>query len=188
MRSGRKKSSRLAMVVLGAAALVIACGLEWLGTRRRPTPAVAGATGEGVVAEVKDGDSFEMRQDGSIVRVRLYGIDCPEYGQPWGDEAKAFTEGMVLGRKVVVESVARDTYGRMVAEVTTADGRNLSRELLANGHAWWYQRHAESRTDFADAEKEARRQRLGLWAGKDPVAPWDWRRRHKSSRRRRSRR
>ena len=47
--------------------------------------------------------------------------------------------------------------------------------------AWWYKRYEldqppEVRERYAAAEKTARDNRRGLWAGKNPMAPWEWRR------------
>lgn len=40
--------------------------------------------------------------------------------------------------------------------------------------AWHYTQYDKSKA-FTDAEQEAKSQRLGLWADKDPVAPWEFR-------------
>ena len=45
-----------------------------------------------VVLSARDGDSLLVRQpDGRAVAVRLYGVDCPELGQPYGDAARDLT-------------------------------------------------------------------------------------------------
>ena len=56
---------------------------------------------EGTVHRVQDGDSFQVKRGQATVTVRLYGIDCPEYGQPFGEEAKRAASGMMQGKKVV---------------------------------------------------------------------------------------
>lgn len=72
------------------------------------------------VARAVDGDSLTV--DGR--RVRLFGIDAPEYRQTcrigwsnWacGSDAAAAMRGMVDGRQLSCASVAHDVYGRTVA-------------------------------------------------------------------------
>src|SRR3954454_15089446 len=43
----------------------------------------------GKVVGVHDGDTITVLQDRTPVKVRLFGIDCPETGQDFGSRAKA---------------------------------------------------------------------------------------------------
>jgi endonuclease YncB( thermonuclease family) len=52
------------------------------------------------------------------------------------------------------------------------------------GLAWHYKKYqhkqsAEDRQRYAFAEQEARARKAGLWQGKNPVPPWEWRRLNK---------
>jgi len=131
----------------------------------------------GRVVEVHDGDTLTVFRGSEAVRVRLYGVDCPEKAQEGGPEATAFVEGLALGRDVSVGPVTRDRYGRTVALVEVG-GRLLNQELVASGHAWVYRRYCK---DFdlcrrlVKLEEEARDRTTGLWAGVDPVPPWEYR-------------
>lgn len=40
------------------------------------------------VVRVIDGDTVEIKTDGSLQRVRLLGIDAPEIDQEWGETAQ----------------------------------------------------------------------------------------------------
>ena len=40
--------------------------------------------------------------------------------------------------------------------------------------AWHYKQYSKDQ-ELASAEVEARKKRLGLWAEKSPIAPWEWR-------------
>jgi len=73
-----------------------------------------------------------------------------------------------------------DRYGRTVGEVVLPDGRSLNRELVRAGLAWWYQHYAPHDQDLERLEQQARAARRDLWADKDPVAPWEWRRAQRS--------
>ncbi len=56
----------------------------------------------GMVVGVSDGDTIQVMQAHKEVKVRLYGIDCPEKGQPFSKKAKQFSSGMVFGKIVEV--------------------------------------------------------------------------------------
>ena len=56
------------------------------------------------------------------------------------------------------------------------DGRNLNRELVNAGLAWWYRQYARNDRELERMEAEARKAKRGLWADLNPVPPWEWRR------------
>ena len=128
------------------------------------------------VTSVVDGDSLEVERSGELLRLRLHGIDCPEWDQPYGRAARRFTAGLASGELVSVVPIDEDEYGRVVAEVFLPDGRSLNRELVRAGLAWWYRRYADD-VELKRLEAEARKGRRGLWGDPDPVPPWVWRHR-----------
>ncbi len=54
------------------------------------------------------------------------------------------------------------------------DVRVLNRELVAAGMAWHYVRYSDDET-LAEAERQARKARVGIWSEPEPVAPWRYR-------------
>ena len=138
--------------------------------------AAAFADFSGKVVAVKDGDTLEVMKEGVAVRVRLYGIDCPEKGQAFGQRAKQFASDLAFGKTVNVIGKDRDRYGRTVGEVILEDGRSLNRELVRAGLAWWYRQYAKKDIELEALERDARKAKAGLWADADPVPPWNWRR------------
>ncbi len=130
---------------------------------------------EAFCIRVADGDSITVEHNGEKIRIRLYGIDCPELkGEPFGRKAKKYTRDMVLGKLVKIEPVDRDRYGRTVAWVEV-DGRNLNHELLKTGLAWWYWKYAPNDSTLQTLEESARRQNVGVWSQPNPIPPWEWR-------------
>jgi len=125
---------------------------------------------------VIDGDTIVVARGAERVEVDLAGIDCPELGQPFGDEAKRFTAGMVC-RQIVKVQVKRNSSGRTVGRVTVF-GRDLSLELVEAGLAWHYHRKLQDPA-LAKAENEARQVDRGLWSDQNPIAPWVWRLGHR---------
>jgi endonuclease YncB( thermonuclease family) len=141
------------------------------------SPALAEFTGR--VVGVADGDTLSVLHDGKAERVRLNGIDCPEKGQPFGAQAKAVTSAMAFGREVTVRPVNLDKYGRTVADVVLPDGRNLNRELVALGLAWWYRKYSTDES-LGHLEVAARVGKKGLWADPEPIPPWAFRKQQKA--------
>ncbi len=110
-----------------------------------------------IVAKVTDGDTVRVqhkpwwllfpKNDGKLtdrtISVRLYGIDAPETGQPWGEEATRFVKScLVSKRQVRVKLLARDRYGRAVGAILYRKRyaffwqlEDLSKELLKKGLA-----------------------------------------------------
>jgi endonuclease YncB( thermonuclease family) len=131
----------------------------------------------GRVARVTDGDTFRLDSPGVEQQIiRLYGVDAPERDQPYGSEASRALASRIDGRQVTVTVEDVDQYGRLVGTVYV-DGANVNLALIEEGAAWWYEYYAEDERALELAEQAAREQRRGLWAARDPVAPWDWRRR-----------
>ena len=93
---------------------------------------------EGKVIGVSDGDTITVLNEKTPVKVRLYGIDCPEKKQAFGTRAKQFTSDLVFGKVVDVETVDTDRYGRTVGIVKLVDGQIVNEEIARAGFAWVY--------------------------------------------------
>ncbi len=132
----------------------------------------------GKVVGVSDGDTITVLRGARPEKIRLFGIDCPESDQDFGTKAKKFTSNMAFGKTVEVIPTGELTYGRTVAWVNV-DGQSLNKELIRNGLAWWYRRHAEGESELELLEAEAREQRIGLWSHPHPIPPWKFRKNHR---------
>jgi endonuclease YncB( thermonuclease family) len=130
---------------------------------------------EGRVVKVVDGDTIVVLVGRESRRVRLFGIDTPERGQPWANKAKEALARRVFGKPVRVNDVATDRYGRTVGEVY-ADNVCVGCELVREGNAWVY-RHYTDDPVLYELEAEARAAKRGLWSLPEAqrVPPWEWR-------------
>ena len=136
----------------------------------------------GMVVGVSDGDTIKvMGAHNKQVKIRLYGIDCPEKSQALGKKAKQFTSDMVYGKIVEVDPVTVDRYGRTIALVYDTDGKSLNEELVRAGFAWVYTRYCDWAIceTWEGLEAEAREAKLGLWRDPDPIPPWEFRRKRR---------
>lgn len=129
-----------------------------------------------MVISVSDGDTFTMlTADNKQFKIRLHGIDCPEKSQDYGNKAKEYTSKFVFGRYVHVAITDTDRYSRLVGKVFFDCKTCLNEELLKAGMAWHYKKYDTS-AYWSRLELSAKRQKKGLWAGKSPVEPWQYRR------------
>lgn len=67
------------------------------------------------VTRVIDGDTFLTKSRKHAIR--LANVDAPEKGRKGGDKATQRLKNCIQGKKVEIETVARDMYGRAVANV-----------------------------------------------------------------------
>lgn len=134
----------------------------------------------GIVRWVVDGDTLQIFVRDRLQEVRLAAIDAPERAQPYGWEAALALIDLVRARKVRIAPVDVDRYGRIVAHVYL-DDRDIARELVRQGAAWFYSRYADD-AELYRLEQEARSAKRGLWglpAG-ERIEPWEWRRRQRT--------
>ena len=140
-------------------------------------PAAGGAETLTGKTYVTDGDTVKISGE----RIRLEGIDAPETNQRCKDvSGKSYDCGLVstaalrtkIGRNsITCEGTTRDRYGRFLG-ICYLNELDLNGWLVQNGYALAYTRYSRR---YVSAEREARENSRGLWAG-EFVAPWNWRR------------
>lgn len=138
------------------------------------------ATLEGRVEGVADGDTIAVL-DATITqyKIRLAGIDAPEKKQDFGNVSKKSLSDMVFNQQVKIDWDKTDRYGRIVGKVLV-DGKDVNLEQIKLGMAWYYRQYQkelvfDDRINYLQAEEKAMNDHTGLWAQKDPVPPWDFR-------------
>jgi micrococcal nuclease len=145
---------------------------------------------EGTVVKVSDGDTIQVMDAlGTKIKVRFYGIDCPETeksnhktgrvskpGQPYGEEAYRALQGKLQRQHVRLDVMDTDRYGRTVSIVWLGD-RNINLEMVAEGWSWAYTQYLDRphASEYLQAEEQARARRLGLWQQNNPQPPWEFR-------------
>jgi micrococcal nuclease len=127
------------------------------------------------VVSVIDGNTVSVAQNGTKERVILYGIDCPELGQQFGQEAKQFTDDKCFGKVVTLDDRGKDAHGRTIAVIQLPDGTNLNQELVRQGLAWWSDKFAPNDQEIKQLFVAAKNSHKGLWSEPNPIAPWTFR-------------
>ncbi|OAI43883.1 hypothetical protein AYO43_09755 [Nitrospira sp. SCGC AG-212-E16] len=140
-----------------------------------PTTLLFASDFSGSVVSVLDGDTIEVLHYRHPERIRLSGIDCPEKGQAYSKNARQAASALVFGKDVILQTHGYDKYKRTLADVLVPDGTNVNHELVKEGWCWWYRKYAPGDTVLEGLENEARAGRKGLWADRQPVPPWEWR-------------
>ena len=125
-----------------------------------------------------DGDTVRITDtDGRRHKVRLAYIDAPEIGQAHGIESRDRLRRILSDETVDVQVTDTDHYGREVAYLFS-DGLDINLSQIENGAAWHYTSIAKKQQPKADfaayaaAEAYAQAGRTGLWAKREPLAPW----------------
>lgn len=129
----------------------------------------------GLVVGVSDGDTITILDDmdKGKFRIRLYGIDAPEKKQDFGQKAKQYLSSRLFRKSVVIRYKEIDRYGRIVGKVYLGH-IEINLEMLQKGYAWHYKNYDNSE-EYSQAEINARKKGIGLWSLKNPVPPWNFR-------------
>lgn len=104
------------------------------GTSSGATPAGTAAT----ISEIIDADTFDVRIDGSVERVRLIGIDAPEAGTCAGEAATAWARDQLdVGESVTLVADPaipnRGKYDRLLRYVRYDGGTDYGSAFLRAG-------------------------------------------------------
>jgi len=122
---------------------------------------------------VLEGDIIVVSRGGCEYTVRIDCIDCPELDQEFGSEARQFTSELLLDKEVWVDVRRPDKSRRLMSRVKVGD-KDAAVEIARAGYGWYFDRlHKDS--SIAASEKEAREKKTGLWASRNPTAPWEFR-------------
>lgn len=131
------------------------------------------------VVRVIDGDSVKVRLHGEEHSVRMYGIDAPEKAQAGGSASTRYLERIVRSeRRWRLHVLDRDRYQRLVGILYPEAGSarySANHEMVRAGWAYWYREYGGQEWGFDKVEREAQRQRAGVWADERAVRPWDYR-------------
>ena len=115
---------------------------------------------------VIDGDTVRLSNGD---RVRYIGIDTPEIGEPYYEEARSANRRLIEGEKISLEAdtTNEDDFGRLLRYVY-ADGTFVNAELARQGYALVYRRDRFEDNKYYDdlrkAADEAAANGRGIWS------------------------
>ena len=117
------------------------------------------------VVKILDGDTFDL---GNGERVRIIGINTPEKGRPFSDEATDALSEIIMGREVTLVNDSKnddvDTSGRLLRHVYV-DETLVNYEMIRTGMAFWYPYSSGTDMDesYQEAQEAAENDHAGLW-------------------------
>jgi endonuclease YncB( thermonuclease family) len=115
------------------------------------------------VQEVIDGDTIRLSTG---ERVRLIGINTPETGQPYYDDATLKLEELIGENSVILKKDVedKDQYGRWLRYVYVND-TFVNLEMVRQGMAiaYEFEPNVKHSDEFYEAEDDARNNQIGIW-------------------------
>ena len=120
------------------------------------------------VKRVIDGDTIELA-NGQIVR--LVGVNAPNNGEPFEEEATEANQKLVQGKTVTLEydTYTSDRFGRVLA-YPFVDGKNVLVELANQGMVkvtiYEDRRKLKYQDELLKAQNEAQKKKRGVWSKK----------------------
>lgn len=116
-----------------------------------------------LVTKILDGDTFIV---GTGEIVRLIGIDTPEKGECFSEEAKARATELLLNNRIQYEKDIsyKDRYDRTLLYVWL-DGEFINEKMVKDGFAISRQYPPDTKYAqiLAEAEKTAKLNKVGIW-------------------------
>jgi endonuclease YncB( thermonuclease family) len=166
------------------AVAMVAAGAAWFmsggrtnlagitGSITSQLPLVGGAKPLQGRAQAVGGDSLRVGN----TTVRLAGLEAPERQQRCGNRrcgagAEAALSRLVNGRSISCKLSGSDSAGRPLATCVRGDA-DVGAELIRQGHAFAAGGFFSS---YANAEREARNAKAGIWSSGEPERPADYR-------------
>ena len=95
---------------------------------------------EARVSKILDGDTFTL--SGESRRIRVWGLDAPEWDQQGGSNATATLRSLISGKTLRCNVLDIDRYGRLVGQCFLLDGRDIAAEMIRSGAATEYCRYS----------------------------------------------
>ena len=134
----------------------------------------------GKVVSITDGDTLIVRESPTkSVTVRLVHIDAPEKGQAFGTRARQKLSELAYGKEAEVIGISKDRYGRTLGDVIV-EGRSINLEMVRQGMAWAYVDFSPP-AEYAIEQESAKKKGQGLWADREPVPPWEFRKQRRTA-------
>ena len=118
--------------------------------------------------EIVDGDTLYVAGPAGELEVRIIGVNTPESGECFSEEATDALAGLVDGNDLVLVADRSDVdqFGRALRYVETTDGVDVGAELVADGFAIArrYPPDEAPADTYAALQRDAQAAGRGLWA------------------------
>ena len=128
----------------------------------------AGADAQWTTVDVIDGDTIRVAGPDGEQKVRIVGINAPEQGECFYEEATAALRYSLGDRELrLVRDVSEvDQYGRLLRYVELADGTDVGADLVEGGYvrSHRYEPDISRNGEYDELQAAAEQAGRGLWA------------------------
>ena len=108
--------------------------------------------------KIIDGDTFIA----SGKKIRLWGIDAPEKGEPESFTASLYLEVLLKQGELICNEMSIDKYKRHVMRCYSGE-EDIAASLVKNGMARDYKTYSKGYYEID--EQKAKNNKLGIWSG-----------------------
>ncbi|WEL20036.1 thermonuclease family protein [Candidatus Nanohalococcus occultus] len=143
------------------------------------------ASQEATVVDVADGDTVDVRFNGSVETVRLIGVDTPEihtevspeeFNVPdteegrrclsnWAEKASRKAKKLEAQEVRLAHNGERGTYGRLLGYLYVENrSTSFNYMLVEEGYARVYESRFKQRSLFLEAQTRAKLNNRGVWS------------------------
>jgi endonuclease YncB( thermonuclease family) len=124
------------------------------------------------ILEVLDGNTLKVSTiDDDTFTVKLKGVDAPELGQEFAQEALNYLQQLVTNKNVLVEYSGKDRWGNRLVYVTTKNGKSINEMMIKDGYGW-VDRFFLNQAELMALQETAKSKNAGLWKSEEPMEPW----------------
>ncbi|MFH1376199.1 MAG: thermonuclease family protein [Candidatus Woesearchaeota archaeon] len=125
-----------------------------------------------LVTYTVDGDTADVTINGETERLRFSGINTPETGECYYQEAKDKLTELILNKNVYLEKDKTDEgkYGRLLRYVYLDENNLVNEILVEQGYARVYDKYSYDTKRYEQlkqAEARAQNKNLGVWSCTD---------------------
>lgn len=122
----------------------------------------------GKLENVVDGNTIIVLVGSETVRVRLYGIVCPDERKSVEDLTRNAIIDLIGEDQIEIIPEFEDRFGRVLANVYVGE-TNISEALIQKGYAIVCPEYCKKSycSDWYSLERAARKQKIGMWS--DPI-------------------
>lgn len=121
------------------------------------------------VIAIEKGDVIKVLYKEKTLTIILYGIECLETSQIYGQKAQQFTSQSALNQSVIIEIQKQQNDTIYIGNVILADGTVLNQNIVKKGFATWDQKNAPNDIRLQSLQSIAEDMGVGMWA--NAVAP-----------------
>lgn len=119
------------------------------------------------VTQIIDGNTIEVEMNGTTYQVRYIGLDTPEQGAAYYQEAVEANEVLVAGKEVVLvkDVTETDQLSRLMRYVYLTDGTFVNAELVKQGYASAVEQPPDMlhHNEFVQYQQISQSSGLGIW-------------------------